>query len=44
MANAAAEDEIERMESEEDMDNLPCHSWKRTPEPIVIRGVGNLTM
>ncbi|KAH7731732.1 cysteine-rich hydrophobic 1 protein [Aphelenchoides avenae] len=36
-------DEIDVLESEEDLGNLPCYSQHK-PEPIVIRGVGQLTM
>jgi hypothetical protein len=36
-------DEIDVLESEDDLANVPCgHSYRR--EPIVIRGVGQLTI
>jgi hypothetical protein len=36
-------DEIDVLESDDDLDNLPCYS-RREAEPIIIRGVGQLTM
>ncbi|KAL7070413.1 hypothetical protein ACQ4LE_010317 [Meloidogyne hapla] len=36
-------EEIDRLE-EEDPSFLPCQSWQITPDPIVIKGIGNLTL
>lgn len=36
-------DEIDVLESDEDVDNLPCYS-RTQPPPIVIRGVGQMTL
>lgn len=37
-------DEIDVLESDEDADNMPCYSHAQKIEPIVIHGVGQLTM
>jgi hypothetical protein len=36
-------DEIDVLESDEDVDNLPCYS-RTQPQPIVVRGVGQMTL
>lgn len=37
-------DEIDVLESDEDLENMPCHSRVHKVEPVIIRGVGQITM
>lgn len=37
-------DEIDVLESDDILENIPCYSQTRHVDPIVIRGVGQLTM
>lgn len=37
-------DEIDVLESDDELENLPCYSRMNKPKPIVIKGIGQLTV